>query len=90
MASLKMPSKEDMRARYWELRDAMDSVRDKVAPLRAARDAAVNAAAAADRKAMAEIRAIEAKVEPGLGMHDAQNELAALARALGNVGERPE
>lgn len=89
MASIKMPSKEDMRARYWELLDAMDAVRAKVAPLREARDAAVNAAARADEKAMAEIHAIEAKVEPGLAMFEAQNELAALARALGNVGERP-
>lgn len=89
MASI-MPSKEEMRARYWALRDKMDAVRAKVAPLREARDAAANAAARADEKAMAEIRAIEAKVEPGLNMFDAQNELASLARALGNVGERPE
>lgn len=87
--ALKMPSKEEMRARYWELLAAMDAVRAKVAPLREARDKAANDAAAADKAAMAEIRAVEATVEPGLGMYEAQNELAALARALGNVGERP-
>lgn len=85
-----LPSKEEMRARFWELHDALEANRAKVAPLRAARDKFVNEAAAKDAGMMAEIRAVEAEVLPGLNAYDAQNELAFLARGLGNVGERPE
>lgn len=81
------PTKDEMRARFWALKNAIEAVEAAVAPLREARDAAWNAAQDADRVAMAEIRAIEAEVEPGVGMFEAKNELAFLARGLGgNVG----
>ena len=85
-----MPTKDEMRARFWELTAALEAMRAKTAPLRAARDAHVNAAAAKDEAMMAQIRTIEAECLPGLNAFDAQNELAFLARGLGNVGERPE
>lgn len=85
----KLPTKEEMTARFWALTDAMDAVRAKVAPLREKRDAAVNKAAEEDRKAMEAIRAIESDVIDGMSMYEAQQELAFYARALNNVGERP-
>ncbi len=85
-----MPTKEEMKARFWELENAMVAARAKIAPLREARDAEVNAAAARDIEMMAEIRAIEAEVLPGVSAFDAQQEQAFLARGLGNqVGEDP-
>lgn len=92
---MKIPSKEEMRARYWEVHNAMDAVRAKTAPLREARDAFVNEAREKDEAMMAEIFALEAdtglKDDKGkpLGMFDAQNELAFWARALSNVGDNP-
>lgn len=84
-----IPTKEEMKARFWNLTGKMDAARAKIAPLRAKRDAMVNRHREEDEKAMAEIRKIEAAVEPDLNMFDAQQELAFLARGLGNVGERP-
>jgi hypothetical protein len=84
-----IPSKDEMKARFWELKGVIEAAHDKIAPLREARDAAVNAHAEADEKAMADIRAIEAEVTPGLNMADAKAEMAFLARGLGNVGDDP-
>jgi len=82
------PTKDEMRARFWELKGLIEGIEEAVAPLREARDAAWNAAQDADRVAMAEISAIEAEVEPGVGMFTAKNEMAMIARALGGtVGE---
>jgi septal ring factor EnvC (AmiA/AmiB activator) len=82
------PTKDEMRARFWELKGAIDSAEEAVAPLREARDAAWNAAQEADRAALAEIRAIEDAVDNGEGMFKAKNEMALIARALGGtVGE---
>ena len=76
----KFPTKEEQRARFWDLTHKMDAIRAKVAPLREKRDAHVNEAAEKDRKLM---------VEPGVGMYEAQQELAFLARGLANVGTDP-
>jgi len=87
----KFPTKEEMQARFWALSDAMDANRDKVAPLREARDAFVNEAAARDKEMMAEIRKIEDSVLPGVSAFEAQNEMAFIARGLGGqTGPRPD
>lgn len=85
---MKLPTKDEMRARFWELKGKIDAAEARTAPLREARDASWNAAQAADRAAMAEIRAVEADVAEGLSMFDAKMELAFIARGLGGtVGE---
>lgn len=84
-----MSFKETSLARFWELKNAIDAIEAQTAPLRTARDAFVNAAARRDEALMEEIRAVEAQTVGGSNLFDARQELAFLARGLGNVGENP-
>jgi len=90
MPELNIPTKEEARARFWELKTAIDAVEAQTAPLRVARDAHVNKARDQDAEMMTEIRGIEAEVIDGKSMFDAKMELAACARLAGGVvGEDP-
>ncbi len=82
-------SKEDMRARFWELTTAKEALVEKVAPIRARHDEI--------RRAMEPIQAELNEVKKELiaaerpMLAEIDNEMTALARALGNrVGTRPE
>lgn len=91
MKKFAMPSKEEMKARFWELHDALDATRAKAAPLREAHDAFVNEAREKAEAMHKQILDVEADVIGGLNLFDAQMEQAAIARALGNnPGPRPE
>jgi hypothetical protein len=81
--------KESMRRRFWALKNAIDKAKEKIVPLREKRDAFVNKYNDRERDAelMKPILAIQADVLGGVSMFEAEQEMAMLARSLGNVGE---
>lgn len=81
------PDKEEMRQRFWHLKKAVDAGKEKILPLQAERDKFVNKAREDEAKLMAPIHKIRANVVDGISMFDAEQEMAMLARYLGNVGE---
>lgn len=81
------PDKEEMRLRFWHLKNAVDAGKEKIAPLQAKRDKHVNDAREKEAGLMAPIQAIRADVVDGISMFDAEQEMAMIARYLGNVGE---
>jgi len=89
MPALSIPTKEEAVARFWELKAAIDAVEAEAAPLREARDAHVNEAAAKDKELMAEMRALDEDVIDGLSMYEAKMQLSACAKLAGNVGADP-
>lgn len=83
---MQLPTKEEMRARFWELKGAIDA-REAVIAAKHAELEPIKVKADAIR---AEIMALSAGVIEGMSMYDAKMDLATLARALGNVGAAPE
>lgn len=81
------PDKEEMRARFWHLKKAVDAGKEKIVPLQAKRDKFVNDAREKDAELMAPIHKARENVVDGISMYDAEQEMAMLARFLGNVGE---
>ncbi len=81
------PDKEEMRARFWLLKRAVDAGKDKILPLQAKLDDHVNKAREKELELHAPIAAIREDVVDGISMFDAEQEVAMLARYLGNVGE---
>ena len=85
---INLPTKEEARARYWEVDAQIEAIMAKSMPLREARDLEYNAARAAltavDEKHMPAILEIEKDLYD-LAVEKAQ--MAALAG--GNVGEKP-
>ena len=85
-----LPTKDEMRARFWDLKHAIDAKESAVAALREKYEPEWNAATAARKAHMEEIRSLEGDVGiDGLSMFDAKQEMAFLARGLGNVGSDP-
>jgi hypothetical protein len=84
-----LPSKEVARLRFWELKKLVDAAKEKIAPLREKRDAFVNQYndREKDKKLMAPILKIGADIGGGISLFDAEQEMAMIARYLGNVGE---
>lgn len=81
------PDKEEMRQRFWYLKKAIDAGKEKIIPLQAERDKFVNESRVKEAKLMAPIQKIRANVIDGISMFDAEQEMAMIARYLGNVGE---
>lgn len=81
--------KQEMTRRFWELKKAIEATEAKVADLRGKYEPQWNAAQELRRKHTAEIKAVESKVLKGVTMFEAKNEMAFLARGLGNVGTDP-
>lgn len=81
------PDKEEMRLRFWHLKKAVDAGKEKIIPLQAERDKFVNEARVKEAKLMAPIQKIRSNVVDGISMFDAEQEMAMIARFLGNVGE---
>ena len=70
--------------RFHALTDQVEAILAKSAPLREARDAAVNVFREADKLAVAEIQKAEA------GLYEIRQEIGMINRALaGKTGERP-
>lgn len=86
-----LPSKEEMRLRFWALKKAVDARESSVAAKREKCEPEWNAAQAKRKKDIEAIRALEADVGlDSLSMFDAKQEMAFIARGLGNqVGEDP-
>ncbi len=81
---MKMPTAEQMKARFWELKKVRDAQRAKADPIRADYDKLV----AKQRK---EIDAQIAKVRTAeKGLADMDMEMAALVRAVGGRMGDPE
>lgn len=82
-----MFTREAMTARYWEIVDAEEAIREKAAPLRARQDeiaARLGPIKDEERANNAAIREAEA------GLAELMSEKAMLARAIGRaIGERP-
>lgn len=81
------PDKEEMRLRFWHLKKAVDAGKEKILPLQAERDKFANEAREKEAELTKPIRAVQADVVDGISMFDAEQEMAMLARYLGNVGE---
>ena len=81
------PDKEEMRLRFWQLKNAVDAAKAAIVPLQEVRDAFVNEAREKEAGLMAPIKAIKADVLDGISLFDAEQEMAMYARYLGNVGE---
>lgn len=81
------PDKEEMRARFWQLKKAVDKAKADIVPLQKKRDAFVNKAREDEAKLLVPIRKIQADVLEGISLFDAEQEMAMYARYLGNVGE---
>lgn len=80
---MSLPTKDEMRARFWELKNAIDAADAAIQPV-VDQMSALNEQRAALN---AQKKALEADVGvDGLSMFDAKMELAFLARGLGNVG----
>jgi hypothetical protein len=75
-----MPTKDEVRARFWALKAAKEAADARIAPLREARDAAVNAFQVEDEGRIGGIRAIEADVLEGLSMAEVMNARSAKTR----------
>ena len=86
-----MFDKEEMRARFWTLKKAVDAGKEKIIPFRVKRDAFVNKYNDRDKDAelMAPIRAIQSDVLNGMSMAEAEQEMAGIARFLGGVVGEP-
>lgn len=73
---------QEMRSQFWTIKGQIDAMETTSTPLRATRDAHVQAASATEAAMNAEI------VEAETGLFDLKQELAFLARGLGGqVGE---
>lgn len=82
----KLPTKDEMRARFWALTHAIAATEAKSQPKRQA----LSDLTATQAKLAAEARKIESDVGlDGLSLFDAKQEKAFLARGLGNVGTDP-
>jgi hypothetical protein len=79
-----LPTPDEMRARFWELKARADAQREKAAPLREERDKLV----AEQMKELAKHDAKVAKAEDGL--FDMDQEMAVLVRAVGGRMGSPE
>lgn len=81
-----LPTKDEMRARFWALKHAIDDTEAKSQPVRDA----LSALTAEQAKLRAQAEKIESDVGfEKLSMFDAKQELAFIARGLGNVGTDP-
>lgn len=82
------PDKEEMRARFWDLKRDIDAAKEKIVPLREKRDAFVNKYNDREKDAelMAPILAIGADIDGnGTSLFDAEQEMAMIARFLGGT-----
>lgn len=81
---MKLPSHEEMRARFWELKAQRDEKREKADPIRAERDELV-------AKQLKELEKADAKVAKAEeGLFDIEQEMAMLVRAVGGRMGDPE
>lgn len=80
----KLPSREEMQARFWELKPKRDAQQAKAAPLREARDKLAAKHRKEDEAAIAKIRAAEK------GLAEIEQEMAMLVRAVGGAMGDPE
>ena len=89
---MKLPTKEETRARFWELKALVDAAKEAIVPLREARDAFVNEYnnREKDTELMTPILAVGADVGNGMSLFEAEQEMAACARFLGGVVGEPE
>lgn len=79
---MKLPTRYEMEGRFWELQKRRDAKRKTADPIRAKRDKLSQKHAKEMAAANAEVRAAEK------GLFEIEQEIAMLARALGNrVGE---
>lgn len=90
MAKFKLPTKEEARARFWELKSAIDKREAETAKLRNFRDQHVNAARAKEEEFNRQLKAADASVIDGMNMFDAKMDLAAASKIAGNVGMGPD
>lgn len=81
---MKLPTRYEMEARFWELKRRRDEKREKADPIRARRDKLSIKHAKEIEKANAEVRTAEK------GLFDIEQELAMIARALGGKVTPPE
>jgi hypothetical protein len=80
MTAIKLPSADDMRKRFWELKAEREKIVAKRDPAREERDALVAEQAKALEKADAKVK----KAEEGL--FDIDQEMAMLVRLVGATG----
>lgn len=81
---MKLPSRYEMEARFWELSKRRDDKRAKADPIRAKRDKLSEKHAKEMAAANAEVRAAEK------GLYDIEQEIAMIGRALGGRVGVPE
>lgn len=80
----KMPTREEMKARFWELKAKRDEMQAEAAPLRAARDKVVKRQAKEIAKHNSKVQAAEK------GLYDIEQEMGILVRAVGGAMGDPE